>query len=146
MNTEQNKQLVLEGYRKFQSGDIAGLLERFRDDAVWTSPDSEFIPFAGHFHGKQGIAQFFAKLNANVQATSFSVKELIAEGDKVVAIGDSSWHGHLTGRDYDLPWVHVFTLRDGMVERVDAYYDTAPPTAALQALRSAEADRPDLRQ
>jgi hypothetical protein len=40
----------------------------------------------------------------------------------------------------------VFTLRDGMVERVDSYYDTAPAAAALQAFQPGQADRPDLRQ
>jgi ketosteroid isomerase-like protein len=146
MNIQENKQLVLEGYRKFQSGDIAGLLERFRDDAVWASPDSELLPFSGHFHGKQGIGQFFAKLDATVQATSFAIKDLIAEGDKVVAIGEGAWRNRLSGRDYDMPWVHVFTLRDGMVMRVDSYYDTAPATAALQVLQPGQADRPDMRQ
>ena len=146
MDIQENKRLVLEGYRLFQSGDIAGLLARFRDDAVWASPDSELIPFAGHFHGRQGIAQFFAKLDAAVQATSFAVKDLIAEGDKVVVIGEGAWHSRLTGRDYDTPWVHMFTLRDGMVARVDSYYDTAPAAAALQTLQTGQADRPDLRQ
>jgi ketosteroid isomerase-like protein len=94
-------------YRRFEAGDIAGLLARFRDDAVWASPDSELVPFAGHFHGRQGIAQFFAKLDATVQATSFAVKDLIAEGDKVVVIGEGAWRNRLTGRDYDTPWART---------------------------------------
>lgn len=146
MNAQENRQLVLEGYRQFQSGDIAGLLARFRDDAVWASPDSDILPFAGHFHGRQGIGQFFARLDAAVQATRFAVKDAIAEGDKVVVIGEATWRSRMTGRDYDMPWVHVFTLRDGMVERVDSYYDTAPAAAALQVPQAGLAERPDLRQ
>jgi ketosteroid isomerase-like protein len=64
----------------------------------------------------------------------------------VVVIGEGAWHSRLTGRDYETPWVHVFTLRDGMVARVDSYYDTAPAAAALQTLQTGQADRPDLRQ
>ena len=132
INTQQNKQVVAAGYRDFQGGNIQKLLERYHDDAEWSTPESDVVPFSGTFHGKSGIAQFFAKLNDAVQTIRFEPKQFIAEGDKVVVTGDASWLAKPTGRTYDSPWVHVLTLREGKVARFEAYYDTAASERAFQ--------------
>ena len=132
MNTQENKQVVIEGYRDYQNGDIQNLLGRYHDDAEWCAPESELIPFSGNFHGKSGIAQFFGKLDAAVQTIRFEPQQFIAEGDKVVVTGEASWLAKPTGRTYDSPWVHVFTLRDGKVARFEAFYDTAASERAFQ--------------
>ena len=125
MNAQQNKDFVMEGYRLFQTGDIGQLVERYHDDAEWVGPESDYLPFAGSFHGKQGVAQFFAKLDAAAQVTRFEPTRAVAEDDTVVVTGESSWVAKPTGRSYDSPWVHVFTMRDGKVARFEAYFDTA---------------------
>jgi ketosteroid isomerase-like protein len=131
MSTQENKKLVMEGYQLFKSGDIRGLLDRYHDNAEWIAPEAEYLPFGGSFHGKQEIGRFFAELDASVQATRFEPRHFIAEGDKVVVTGDSSWVAKATGIAYDNPWVHVFTIHDGKVARFEGYYDTAPASRAL---------------
>jgi ketosteroid isomerase-like protein len=144
MDIQQNKKLVMEGYRLFQAGDIRNLLDRYHDDAEWIGPDSEFVPFAGSYHGKAEIAQFFQKLDQAVKPVSFVPKQFIAEGDQVVVAGDATWQARQTGLTYDSPWVHVFTIRDGKVARFQSYYDTAVSERALhtdqpgQALSAAQ--------
>jgi len=132
MSTQENKQLVIDGYRQYQNGDIQNLLNLYHEDAEWIAPESELVPFSGNFHGKSGIAQFFAKLDAAVQNIRFEPKQFIAEGDKVVVIGEASWLAKPTGRKYDSPWVHVFSLRDGKVARFEAFHDTAASERAFQ--------------
>lgn len=124
MNAQGNKQLVMEGYRLFQAGQIDELLSRYHDDAEWTSPELEFVPFSGAFHGKAEIAQFFAKLDASVHANRFEPTQFIAENDKVVVTGFANWLAKPTGRSYDSSWVHIFTLRDGKVARFESFSDT----------------------
>lgn len=131
MGIQENKKLVMDGYRLFQTGDIRNLLDRYHDDAEWVGPDSEFVPFAGRYHGKAEIAQFFHKLEQAVMPVRFEPKQFIAEGDMVVVTGEASWLARQTGLAYDSPWVHVFTLRDGKVERFQSYYDTAASERAL---------------
>jgi len=138
MNAQENKKLVMEGYQLFQAGDIRALLNRYHDDAEWLGPESDYLPFAGCFHGKQGIAQFFMKLDATVQAQRFEVKEMIAEGDTVVVMGESSWLAKSTGISYDNPWVHVFKIRDGKVARFQGYWDTSPAEHALHPAMTGE--------
>jgi ketosteroid isomerase-like protein len=139
MDAQQNKQLVQEAYRMFQRGDIPGILDRCTDDAEWTSPESEYVPFAGSFHGKQGIAEFFSKLDGSTQAIRFEPREFLAEGDKVVVLGHATWHVKPTGRELDTPWVHVFTLRDGKVARFEAHSNTAAANRAFQPEQAAQA-------
>ncbi|MFD2270151.1 nuclear transport factor 2 family protein [Undibacterium arcticum] len=64
MNAQENKQLVMQGYQMFQSGDIKGLLTLLSDDIEWMGPDSETIPFAGDYHGRDQVAQYFCEAGA----------------------------------------------------------------------------------
>jgi ketosteroid isomerase-like protein len=132
MNTQEYKQLVTEGYKLFQAGDIQKLLELYHDDAEWIAPESESLPYAGCFHGKRGIAEFFNKLNASIQALHMQPKQMIAEGDTVVVIGESTWLARNTGVQYDNPFVHVFKIRDGKVAQFSSYHDNAPAERALR--------------
>ena len=132
MNAQDNKRIVIEGYQLFQAGDIPHLLERYHDDAVWIEPEAENIPFAGRHNGKAEIARFFQTLDAEAQALRFEPKEFIAEGDKVVVTGEATWLCKQTGRSYDSPWVHVFSLRDGKVARFESFHDTAAGERAFR--------------
>jgi len=132
MDAQENKRLVMEGYQMFQRGDIQQLLERYHDDALWIQPEVEHVPFSGPYTGKAEIAQFFKSLDEAMQALRFEPKEFIAEGDKVVVSGDASWLVKATGRSYDSPWVHVFTLRDGKISRFVNYQDTAAGERAFR--------------
>jgi len=131
MSIQENKQLVLEGYKRFQTGDIRGVLERYHDSADWVAPENEYLTTSGSYHGKAGIAEFFTRLAQTVQLQHMDIKQVIAEGDTVVVTGDSSWLALNTGRKYDNPFVHVFTIRDGKVARTMSYYDTAIAERAL---------------
>ena len=138
MDAQDNKRLVLEGYRLFQGGDIPGMLAYAHDDAEWIGPDAEAVPFAGSFHGKAEVGRFFSELITAMQPTRFVIKDVIAENDKVVVLGEAMWMVRSTGRSYDSQWVHVFTMRDDKFIRVDSLYDTA------SAERAFRPDRPDL--
>lgn len=139
MNIQEQKQLVMDGYREFQRGDIQNLLNRFHEDAEWASQEVEFVPFSGNYHGRQEIAQFYAKLDAAAEPVRFDIKQMVAEGDQVIVSGESSWRARSTGRSYDTPWVHVFTLRDGKVARFESYYDTAACEKAFHPEQSGQA-------
>jgi ketosteroid isomerase-like protein len=139
MDAQQNKQLVREAYRLFLNGDIQGVIERCHDDAEWTSPESDTIPFAGMYRGKQGIAEFFSRMSENADPVRFEPQEFIAEGDKVVVQGQATWHAKPTGRTFDSPFTHVLTMRDGKVARFEAYADTAAGERAFRADQPAQA-------
>lgn len=131
MDSQQNKQLVLQGYQLFQAGDINGLIQLFADDIEWIGLPTEFIPFSGNYHGKQEVAQFFSELDQAQEAEQFEPQEFIAENDKVVVLGQARWSVRATGQTYDSPWVHIFTIRDGKIARFQQFNDTAASRAAF---------------
>jgi len=135
MDAQDNKRIVMEGYRLFQSGDIAQLLTHVHDDAEWISPDAEGVPFAGSFRGKSEVARFFSEVGAALQPMRFVLLDVVAENDKVVVTGEATWLVKSTGLTYDNPWVNVFTLCDGKVIRTQAYYDTMPAERAFHPSR-----------
>ncbi|WP_426177437.1 nuclear transport factor 2 family protein [Massilia sp. TWR1-2-2] len=137
MNTEDNKQLIMQCYQLYKDKNIKGLLNLFHDDIEWIANDSDDIPYAGSFHGKDQVAQFFTMLDQAQDAIRFEPQDFIAENDMVVATGISSWHVKSTGLTYDNPWSHIFTIRDGKVARLQQFNHTAAAEAAYRPMREA---------
>lgn len=125
MDSKQNKQLIMRAYEMYKNKDIKGIIALCDDKIEWIAPESDYIPFAGNHIGKDQVAQFFANLDQAQDVIRFEPQNFIAEGDKVVVTGSASWHVKATGRSYDSPWVHVFTLRDGKIARLDQHTHTA---------------------
>ncbi|WP_151447499.1 nuclear transport factor 2 family protein [Lacisediminimonas profundi] len=136
MSSEENKQLVLQGYRLFQQQDIEGLMALYDDTIEWIGFDNPNVPFAGSYYGKDEVQQFFRDLGRSMTPVRFEPRELIAEGDKVVALGHAVWKLNTGGQELETDWVHVFTLRDGKVCRFQRLDDGVQ---ADQAFRSTAA-------
>lgn len=130
--SELNKKVVRQAYSNFQSGDIESLLGQLSDNVQWQLADIENVPFAGTRQGREQVAQFFSTLAEDQDVLQFEPKELIAEGEKVVSLGQYSWRVKSTGREYGGDWVHVFTIRDGKIAAFQEYMDTAAAASAHQ--------------
>ena len=137
MSTQENKQLVMRGYQQFQNRDIQGLMENFADDVEWMGTESDYIPFSGTYRGKDQVAEYFTKMDQAQEAQQFEPQEFIAEGDKVVVTGQSIWKVKATGKSYENPWVHIFTIKDGKTTCFQQYNNTAAAEAAFMATEGA---------
>ena len=72
-------------------------------------------------------------LTATINAPSILFLNPIAEDDKVVAIGRyTAEHGE-TGKSMDIPFVHVWTVKDGRITAFQQYTDTLTHTDVMQA-------------
>ncbi len=140
MDSNQNKQLVMQAYGLYDKGDIKGVLDLCADDVCWTSADIAQVPFSGRYDGRYEVGEFFTSLAGTMDTVHFTPRDFIAEGDKVVVTGDAHWRVKATGADFSSDWVHIFTVRDGKVVRFEQYTDTAAAEAAFkgnpQAVRS----------
>lgn len=145
MDSSQNKQIVMQAYELYGKGDIKGVLAHCADDVHWVSADIDRVPFSGTYAGQYEVGQFFTTLAEHVDTLSFTPREFIAEGDKVVVTGSARWHAKTTGVDFGSDWVHVFTLRDGKVTRLEQYTDTAAAEAAFRPPLGSEQPAPTLR-
>jgi ketosteroid isomerase-like protein len=137
MSETNNTQIVQEGYAKFGSGDIEGLLNLFSDDIEWTTPIVEGASFTGTRNGRDSVAEFFGMLDESEEFSSFEPQEFIAQGDKVVVLGKYAGTVKPTGRNFESDWVHIFTVKDGKVTSFKEFFDSAAMTRAYQKATNA---------
>lgn len=137
MNEEKNVQVVKEGYEKFESGDVEGLLNLFSDDINWKTPKVEGAPFTGERKGHKAVSEFFTQLDESEEFTKFEPTEFIAQGDRVVVLGNSAASVKSTGRNLELDWVHIFTVKDGKITDFLEFYDNAAAERAYQKATTA---------
>ncbi|HEV7473181.1 MAG TPA: nuclear transport factor 2 family protein [Pyrinomonadaceae bacterium] len=138
--SEQNKSIVNQAYNNFKTGNIDGLLNLMADDVTWTLPEMEGVPFAGIRTGRAGVGEFFATLAAVEDSLRFESRELVAEGDKVIALGSYDWRVKTTAREFSGDFAHVWTIRDGKVVAFQEYTDTAAVRDAHQKAVSASGE------
>src|SRR5438094_236835 len=98
--SEQNRSIVNQAYSNFKSGNIDALLDLMSDDITWTLPEMEGVPFAGKRAGLPSVREFFATVITSQEPLRFEPRELIAEGDRVVALGNYAWRVKSTNREF----------------------------------------------
>ena len=135
--SEQNKSIVNQAYSNFKSGDINSLLGLMADDVVWTLPQMDGVPFAGARTGREAVGEFFATIDSSQETLRFDPRQLIAEGDTVVALGNYQWKVKSNSREFGGDFAHVFTIRDGKIVAFNEYMDTAACRDAYQKAMSA---------
>ena len=135
--SEQNKAIVTQAYNNFKSGNIEALLTLLADDVVWTLPEIENVPFAGKRTGRASVGEFFSIIGASQESLRFEPRELIAEGDKVVSLGEYDWRAKATNREFGGDFAHVFTIRYGKVVAFLEFTDTAAVAKAYAKAMSA---------
>ncbi|NYJ06739.1 nuclear transport factor 2 family protein [Petropleomorpha daqingensis] len=126
--TTGNADVARSGYAAFAAGDIPGVLSLFAEDLVWTVPDS--VPFGGVYSGPQGAADFFTALMRNVAELDVRPDRYIEAGDTVVVPGRHRGRT-VAGGSFDVPFVHLWTLRNGRVTSFTEVMDSAPVVQAL---------------
>jgi uncharacterized protein len=127
-----NTDIVRKAYECFGKGDIDGLLALYSEDIKWTTPKIDNAVYSGSRKGKEALAEFFDKLGDSEDFSNFEPKEFIAEGDKVVVIGEFAATVKATGNTYSAEWVHVSTVKDGKIAEFQEYFDTAEANKAHQ--------------
>lgn len=133
MSEQDNVSFIKEQYEAFRRGDFELLLDSVIDDVEWITPGPQgVLPLAGNRRGREEVAQFFSLLSDANEYSLFEPLEFIAQGDRVVVLVKAQGKARATGYPFDVEMVHLFTVRDGKVERFREFYDTA---AILDAYR-----------
>jgi len=138
MNEHENVNVVKDAYRAFGEGNLEELLAVLDDCVKWFSiGPPHLIPTAGTRYGPEQVQQYFSLLRSSGQLKGCWPLEFIAEGDKVVTIGEWLSEVKTSGSLIRSPWVHVFTLRDGKIREFRSFYDTAAVISGLESPRPA---------
>jgi ketosteroid isomerase-like protein len=121
---------VIRGfYEAVARGDEAAVLDLLDPQVEWQAPES--LPWGGSFHGVEGVREFLGKVADQPAEFRREVREYLDAGASVVVL--LRLFGRPTGGDteFEVPEIHVWTLRHGKIVGLEASFDTA---AALRAL------------
>jgi uncharacterized protein len=115
-------------YEAFATDGLDRVLELCDPQCVVTQ--DEALPWGGRHQGLDGVATFGALLGGTIHSVVTS-DELFETEDRVIQYGRSRGTVLANGATFDMPEVHVWTLRDGKVIAAEFYTDTPAMLRAL---------------
>jgi uncharacterized protein len=132
MNEGPNTKLIQSIYDGFKRRDLPAVLAVMAPDIDWVVPPMNSVPIGGSRKGTQRVAEYFKQLGEMIDLQRFEITGIIAQGQQVAAVGRSSGLVRKTGKRLDDEFVHVWTIRDGQVARLQNFLDTG---AVIEACR-----------
>lgn len=110
--SESNKRILQQANAAVTRGDNEGFLACCTDDLVWSTVGGETL------RGKEAVRAWMVAGYA--EPPKFTVRELVAEGDVVVALGDiASKDEH--GKPVNNAYSDVWRFRDGKMAELRAF-------------------------
>jgi uncharacterized protein len=128
MGTEENKELVLAYWDKYNAGLKSGNLDEafdmMADDLTWEVMGNPKSPAASGVMTKaEVVAGHSPLLAACPNVLRLTPKSMIAEGDKV-ALEAESYGEHVSGKIYHNKYHFLIEVRDEKIHAVREYLDT----------------------
>lgn len=120
---------------------IKGVFERQEDRAIDELIADDFVPhtYGSMPPGREGLRAGMKRAGAGISDAEFTIHDLIAEGDRVVArLTASGRHTgpfmglEPTGRRYEIDEIHIFRIVDGRLAEHWHAFDTAGLLSQLQ--------------
>lgn len=118
-------------YAALERGDVPGAFSLLSPKISWT--EAAGFPYGGTYIGPQAVLEnVFAKLNSEWEGFAGVPEQFVAEGDTVVVLGRYRGKYRATGKQFDAPFAHVWTVENGRAVTFRQLTDTALAREALQ--------------
>jgi hypothetical protein len=114
-------EVVNAAYEAYGRKDLAAIAALYHPDCELYQ--SELLPWGGSYRGHAGLQLFFERLTGAID-TQIVGETLFEAGDQVVSIGRTRGMARATHARFELPAVHVYTVKDGTIRRYEAFVDT----------------------
>jgi ketosteroid isomerase-like protein len=119
---------VQDFYAAIEAGDTERMIQLMAPDIEWIS----VVDFNVQGRGPEEVMKkVFAPLMQEWESFSPAPSEFHAQGSTVVSLGRFSCVHRATHKRADLPYAHVWDIKDGKIERHRQYIDTL----ALEQIR-----------
>jgi uncharacterized protein len=93
----------------------------------------EGFPHSSVYLGLAGVGDFFTRLFADFEDWHTEPSEFFEADDRVFAIGTYSARAKATGRTFKARFAHLWTLREGVIVRLQQCADTVQIARALES-------------
>jgi uncharacterized protein len=138
MSVEADNVAILKrAYTDWDNSKGAGtdyMMAVFHKDVQFTSlaDGAEEVAFTSSRTGKEEFLNYIDGLTRDWEMIFYRVNDYIAQGDRVVAIGSTSWRNKKTRKIVTTPKVDIWRMKNGKAVEFSEYYDTAKLIAAAQ--------------
>lgn len=129
--TEENERLVRAFYEATVPGHRAPLRGLQAPHVGYDLPEGMPVG-SSHFEGLEDVTERFLTSFYRAFDVGFFAEEFIAAGEQVVAIGRIEGKTRKAAVPVNVPFVHVWTVREGYLQRLRAFTDTALLARALK--------------
>lgn len=117
-------------YAALAAGDVGPLVDLLDAEVEWNEQEGAPV-VAGTFRGRAAVlAEVLLRIPEVWEEVRIDPRDFVAAGDRVFVTGRLSVRARGTGARADVPFVHVWTLRDGRIVAWDGHTDTAMLQAA----------------
>jgi ketosteroid isomerase-like protein len=116
-------------YDAFSRWDVDELVKDLAHDIELNMPHS--LPWGGTRHGHDGVRAFATIFQDHFEGAWADPDDFLEAEDRMVVLGRMRARARESGQGFEVPFVHVWTLSDGIASRCRAYFDSAPISAAL---------------
>ena len=124
MTTLSTAQVVKQFMDRIGAGDIDGAIAMHTDDIVLDFPGPpDILPWAGRWEGAKA-RDWYGALGGALDIRHLERHTWIADGDKVVVIGDEISASRKSGKEYSAKWCFVFTVRGEKIAGWLGFEDT----------------------
>lgn len=138
MSTEQtNTEILRTAYAKWhetKGGSVDHWLSLMSDKIDFRSlADGEGgLNFTKTVESRADMERYFSGLSADMEMIHYTIDQYVAQDDRVVVVGTTSWRVKATDKTFTTPKVDVVRFEDGKIVSFFEYYDTAKIIAATQ--------------
>lgn len=110
--SEQNKSILQQANAAIRTGDIEGFLRHCAEDIVWTTVGDSTL------RGKGAVREWM--VTNYVKPPTFTVNDLVAEGEFVIALGEITTEDD-AGRSVRNAYADVWRVRGGLLAELRAF-------------------------
>jgi ketosteroid isomerase-like protein len=118
--SQENVELVKEFMDLFAAGSRDAWRDYFDPDVVWDTSASK-MPFAGMYHGHEGVERFFREWLGAWRGYSIKIHEYIDADSSVMVVFNQSGIGRGSGVRADRDFFAVYDLKNSKVVRYRQY-------------------------
>jgi uncharacterized protein len=124
-------EIVRRAYEAFARGDLDAVVADMDEEIEWQQ--AQGLPHGGTYRGLAEVrANVFDPLDRDWWSVFSAVPdEFLEAGDEVVVLGRYRGTARQTGKQLDVPFVHIWSLREARAWRFRQFLDTAGWVEAL---------------
>jgi ketosteroid isomerase-like protein len=121
--SRENVELIKRAYQAFAQGGFDEAVQMLDPDVEWIPPN--LAPTAGTHRGRAGAKAELREFLEPFEDYRWESRDFIDAGDRVVVIGYQSGRGRISGVEVGQEQVHIWTVRDGKIVRMQMFDDRA---------------------